>query len=68
MKKTTPRNEHMAKRQAQVGSYRTVAKEFGVGKSTVGRAMKEPARIGPKPKKVPGLDLRDGFTKIGPAK
>lgn len=56
------RNDHIAQRQSQVGSYRTVAKEFGVGKSTVGRA------VGPKPKKVPGLNLKDGFTKIGPAK
>jgi hypothetical protein len=61
----TPRNEHMARRQAQVGSYRTVAKEFGVGKSTIGRAVS--TKIGPKPKKVPGLDLKTGFTRIGSA-
>ena len=59
-----PRSEHMARRQAAGLSYRRVADEFGTSKSTVGRKLKKDK----KPKMDQPFSIRDGFSKMGPAK
>lgn len=60
-----PKLQHMARRQSQVGSVRKVADEFGVGKSTVHRAVT--VQKAPKLAKPAKVSLKDGFSKGGPA-
>jgi transcriptional regulator with XRE-family HTH domain len=65
----SPKTEHMAQRQAAGLSYRKLAGEFGVSKSTAHRALKDKTDGFSKPVKKPkGFSLKDGFTKMGSAK
>lgn len=57
----------MAKRQAAGLSYRDVAGEFGTSKSTVGRKLKQDKKEG-FGKAIKPFSIKDGFTKLGPAK
>ena len=61
-----PKTEHMAKRQAAGLSYRDVADEFGTSKSTVGRKLKPKKDGFGKP--IKPFSIKDGFTKLGPAR
>lgn len=63
-----PKTEHMAKRQAQGVSYRSLAGEFGTSKSTAQRKLAPKKPMAAPVKKISPEEIKQGFTKIGSAK
>jgi transposase len=63
-----PKTEHMAKRQAQGLSYRKVAGEFGVSKSTAHRKLASQKPMAAPVEKIKPEEIKQGFQKLGSAK